>query len=50
MNLPDLSAQGLGTPILFSYKGHVLLLEVNIYASAFWFEMVLYSLDKRLNL
>jgi hypothetical protein len=46
MNLLDLSAQGLGTPILFSYKGHILLLEVNIYASAFWFKIVLYSLNE----
>jgi hypothetical protein len=50
MNLPDLSTQGLGTPTLFSYKGYIPLLEVNICASAFQFKIVLYSLDERLNL
>lgn len=46
MNLPDLSTQGLGTPTLFSYEGHIPPLEINVYTSIFQFGIVFYSLNK----
>jgi hypothetical protein len=53
MNLPDLGAQCLSAPTLFSREGlraHVPPLEIHVCTSAFRFEMVFYGHDEQLDL